>query len=119
MINISRFLFTILIMFFICLAGYFIFSPLYSSQHVIIDYGIHPFDICIKQPVIWNYCKHFFILTYIYSSFFFSNILFNLFFSKKNPKKSNIKKNNKKKEKNHYALINPKPPDEKLQLLVR
>lgn len=126
MIFISRFLFSLLIMLFICFIGYFTFIPLYNSEHVIIDYGIHPFDICIEQPIIWKYCKSWFIFTYIYSSFFFSNMFFNLFFKKKQKslnkhtkKISNNKKFRCKKSRISHSLIDPKPPNEELQLLIR
>ncbi len=113
-------------MFFICLIGYHIFLPLYQSEHIIIDYGIHPFDICIEQPIIWKYCKYWFIFTYIFTSFFISNMLFHLLFKKNHKCRSkpksetlDIKNKNKLKSKPSYSLIDPKPPDKKLQLLIR
>lgn len=109
-------------MLFLCFLGYQIFLPLYQSQHVIIDYGIHPFDICIEQPFIWKYCKYWFIFTYIFTSFFIANSIFNLFLknSTKNNKKVNrrIKSKKSKEEKLSYSLIDPKPQNEKLKLLI-
>ena len=68
--------------------SFFIFFPIYNSDEIIISYGIHPFDICSKNPTLWKYIKITFIFTYIFSNIIFSNFLFNNllynFFSKKN-----------------------------------
>lgn len=113
-------------MLFLCLLGYHIFFPLYQAKHVIINYGISPFDICIEQPTIWKYCKYWFMFTYVFASFFISNMTFNLFektsckFPNKNTKrKIHSKKKKSKNPKVSYSLIEPKPPDEKLKLLIR
>lgn len=93
--------------------GYKIFSPIYFQNHIIIDYGLHPFDICIEQPVLWKYLKILFLITYIYSGIFFSNLLSNLFHLK-NKSKTNKKI---KLNKNNYSLINSNKKNE-LKLLV-
>jgi len=123
---IKRIIFTLCITLFLCLAGYYIFLPLYQSEHIIIDYGISPFDICIEQPIIWKYCKCWFIFTYIFSSFFIANMFFHLlsnlpFHSNKIKKRKKINsylKSNFKKKKTIYSFIEPKPPDKKLELLI-
>ena len=40
---------------------------------------MHPFDICIEQPLLWKYIKIAFIFSYIFSSFIISNSIFLLF----------------------------------------
>ena len=92
-----------------CFIGYKIFSPIYFQNSIIINYGFHPFDICVEQPILWKYLKILFLITYIYSSIFFSNLFFNLF-NFKNAKKINIKKNN-------YSLIKSNKKNE-LNLLI-
>ena len=92
-----------------CFIGYKIFSPIYFQNSIIINYGLHPFDICVEQPILWKYLKILFLITYIYSSIFFSNLFFNLF-NFKNAKKINIKKNN-------YSLIKSNKKNE-LNLLI-
>ena len=82
-----------------------------------IDYGLHPFNICMEQPVIWKYIKIWFIFSYIFSSFFIANIFFSLFknllsmfhFSKKKPIK-------RKKIFHQYHFLSP--PSSPLKLLV-
>ena len=61
------------------------FSDIFYSNSVIITYGLHPFDICIKNPELWGYIKISFFITYVFSSFIISNfiyIIFSLFFKK-------------------------------------
>lgn len=107
-------------MFFLCLVGYLVFSPLYYQKQVIIDYGIHPFDICIEQPIIWKYCKYWFIFTYIFASFFISNSIY-LFFLKILSNifpTTQIQNHKKKKAKKVYSLIEPKSTIKNLELLI-
>ncbi len=65
----------------LCFLGYLIFSPLYTTNSIIVDYGLHTFDICTEQPIIWKYCKIWFCFTYLFSSFFIANLLFHIFHS--------------------------------------
>ena len=61
------------------------FSDIFYSNSVIITYGLHPFDICIKNPELWEYIKIAFFITYVFSSFIISNfiyIIFSLFLKK-------------------------------------
>ena len=96
---------------------------MYQTDHVIIDYGINPFDICIKQPTIWKFCKFWFVFTYVFASFFISNLFINLLYKHFKDSNKNINKKTKiKKSKNKrkiYSLIDPKPQNEKLELLIR
>ena len=82
--------------------SFIIFSPIYFSNEIIITYGIHPFDICTKNPILWKYIKITFIFTYIFSNIIFSLFLFNRFFinilkkfnNTENVKNKNLIKNN-------------------------
>lgn len=63
-----------------CCFGYYYFSPIYTSSAVIISYGIHPFNICEKNPDLWYLIKSLFLITYIFSSIISSHLLYqNLF----------------------------------------
>ena len=72
-----------------------IFYPIFISDEIIITYGVHPFNICLKNPLLWKYIKIVFIFTYVFSNFIFSNFIFNQFlvkfFVKKDKKSSGIK----------------------------
>ena len=59
-----------------------IFYPIFTSDEIIITYGLHPFNICLENPLLWKYIKIIFVFTYIFSSFIFSNFIFNQFLSK-------------------------------------
>ncbi len=59
-----------------CLFAYFLFSPIYHESHIIIPYGLQPFDICIEQPFLWNIIKIAFIFIYLYTNLF---LFFSLF----------------------------------------
>ena len=50
--------------------------PLYTAQEVIITYGIHPFDICSKNPDLWQFLKISYIFIFIFSQFVISYFLY-------------------------------------------
>ena len=62
--------------FILLFIGYNLFSPIYSSNNIIITYGIHPFNICNKNPELWQIIKYIFIFTYIFSSIIISNFIY-------------------------------------------
>lgn len=72
-----------------------IFYPIFISDEIIITYGVHPFNICLKNPLLWKYIKIVFIFTYVFSNFIFSNFILNQFlvkfFVKKDKKSSGSK----------------------------
>ena len=59
---------------FICM--YLFFHPLFIATEVIIPYSFTPFDICQKNPILWENLKHFYIIFY----FFCNLILFRFVF---------------------------------------
>ncbi len=106
-----------------CFFGYYFFSPILTAPHVIISYGIHPFDIVLKNPELWKYIKLLFIFTFIFSSFIISNFLYkNIFctilhfFSTFHFfEKANLLK---EKRKYKYSILNIKPYNNQLQLYI-
>ena len=75
---IKRLLFIVIFSCIYCFIGYKLFSIIIYSNSVIIPYGIHPFDICIKNPDLWRYIKITFIFTYIFSSLIISNSIYRI-----------------------------------------
>ena len=75
---IKRLLFILIFSFIYCSIGYKLFSNIIYANSVIIPYGIHPFDICIKNPDLWRYIKITFIFTYIFSSLIISNSIYRI-----------------------------------------
>ena len=81
--------------FILDILGIFIFKDIFLSKKIIIKYAINPFDICEKQPQLWNNIKLLFIFSYMISSIIISNNIFKII--------KNIKKNNEKNsKKNNY-----------------
>ena len=73
-----------------------IFYPIYTSKEIIITYGIHPFDICSKNPDLWKYIKIAYVLTFFISNFVIYNFIysrllvnFKFFNTIQNPETSN------------------------------
>ena len=75
---IKRLLFIIIFSCIYCFIGYKLFSSIIYANSVIIPYGVHPFDICIKNPDLWRYIKITFIFTYIFSSLIISNSIYQI-----------------------------------------
>ena len=76
-----------------CLICFFTFKSLYVSDTVIFTLAIHPFNICEKQPLIWNLIKSLFIVFYIFSNYIISFNILNKLIRKKSKKFSFINKN--------------------------
>lgn len=83
-------LFTIISFFIIFL----IFKPIFISDTIIFPFAIHPFNICEKQPLIWNIIKYLFIFDYLFSNFILFNSIFSKIFYKKTKIKIKTLKNN-------------------------
>ena len=75
-----------------------LFYPIYSSEEIIITYGINPFDICSNNLQLWNIIKLSYIFVFIFSNFTISSFIFNRFFNKFNYLKINSISTNNKKE---------------------
>ena len=93
---------------FICsfvldILGIIIFKDIFYAKKIIIKYAINPFDICEKQPQLWNNIKLLFVFSYIISSIIISNNIFKII---KNIKENNEK--NSKKNNNYYNKNNQK-----------
>ena len=89
--------------FILDILGIFIFKDIFYAKKIIIKYAINPFDICEKQPQLWNNIKLLFVFSYIISSIIISNNIFKII---KNIKENNDK--NSKKNNNYYNKNNQK-----------
>lgn len=52
------------------------FTPIYTATEIIIPYGIHPFDICTKNPKLWDTIKQIYLFTFIFSNFIISRFIY-------------------------------------------
>ena len=57
MIYFKRIIFSCFFMILFFIIYWSIFSPIYLSETIIIKYAVHPFNICEKQPFLWNIIK--------------------------------------------------------------
>ena len=56
--------------------GCYLFYPIYTADSIIIPYSLHPYDICVRYPVIWMKLKGYFILFYLLSCTLISNFAY-------------------------------------------
>lgn len=61
---------------------YHIFKPIFTANHLIFPYAIHPFDIVSVYPNTWILLKKIYFLTFLFSYFILFNKIFNLIFLK-------------------------------------
>ena len=52
------------------------FYSIYTAEELIIPYGIHPFDICSSNPILWKYLKILHIISFAFSMIIFLNFSF-------------------------------------------
>ena len=69
-------MFCLLFVITLCFIAYNFFNPLYTTQEVIITYGIHPFDICSKNPDLWKFFKISYIFVFVFSQFVISYFIY-------------------------------------------
>ena len=121
----KRILFNFIFLSIIFIIGFFMFSPLYKLNSVYISYGLFPYDICQKQPQLWNFIKILFVVSSFLSATIILNFIYSLLFKNKEQNNTNLEFFNKfKKMLNAPNYFNITPPiaykdeDSPLQLLV-
>ena len=55
---------------------YYVFYPIFMAEEVILSYGIHPFDICSKNPELWKMLKILYLICFIFSNFIVSHFIY-------------------------------------------
>ncbi len=84
---------------------YHIFKPIFTANHIIFPYAIHPFDIVSVYPDTWILLKKVYFITFLFSYFILFNKIFNLI-SLKIPKISKkISYLEKSKTSNELSLL--------------
>ncbi len=92
---IRHLLWCIVFSFILCLIGFCLFKPIYEASSVIVPYSLHPYDICVTKPDLWEKIKFYFIVFYIASSFICSNSIYSKLLFMKQNYKSKIHKKDK------------------------
>ncbi len=99
----KRLLFNFIFIFIFFSIGFFLFSPLYKLDSVYISYGLFPYDICQKQPLLWKYIKIIFILSSLINLIIIANMIYSKFFKIQPIKK--VEKSFQKVDKNTLQLF--------------
>ena len=60
------------------------FSNIFYSDNILIDFAIHPFNICDKYPDLWKFIKISYILSFNITILIISYIIYSSIFSKQN-----------------------------------
>lgn len=74
--------------------GFFIFYPIYTSDSIYISYGLFPYNVCEKQPLLWAWIKIIFVISNFITLNIISNSLYSRIFKTKPLKNSNNNFNN-------------------------
>ena len=61
---IKEFIFFIIFLLINSFITFKLFYPIFTAKEVIITYGIHPFDICSKNPDLWKILKISYLLSF-------------------------------------------------------
>ena len=71
------------------------FSQIFYSNYILIDFAVHPFNICEKYPDLWKFIKISYVISLNIAILIISNLIYSSIFSKqKLDKKENILINN-------------------------
>ena len=62
-----------------CFCAWQFFFPIFKSEEIIISLGIHPFDICYDNPILWKYIKFSFVIFYIFANYIIMNSIISRF----------------------------------------
>ena len=90
----KRLLFNFIFLLIFFLIEFFIFYPIYTSDSIYISYGLFPYNICEKQPILWAWIKIIFVISNFITLNIISNSLYSRIFKTKPLKNSNNNFNN-------------------------
>lgn len=107
----KRILFITTYLLIIFIIGFIIFSPLYKLNSVYINYGLVSYDICKKQPQLWNALKKIFIISNLLTCSIILNTLYSKIYTKQNSKNKTI--NPQQIQNNELQLLIGKDLEEK------
>ena len=58
------------------------FKEIFFSNNILIDFAIHPFNICEKYPDLWKFVKISYVLSYSVSILIIFNLIYSVIFNK-------------------------------------
>ena len=102
----NRLLFISICLCFSNIVMFLIFQEIFYSNNILIDFAIHPFNICQKSPDLWKFIKITYVISFNMAILVISILIYSSIFSKQ-----------KKKNKVNNLLTN-KSSSDSLSLLV-
>lgn len=85
---IHRFIFVLSFLLVFAIIHFIIFYPVYTSDTIMFEFALHPFNICKQYPNGWILIKKLYILFFLFSHFIVANFIYSFLFTKA-PKEKN------------------------------
>lgn len=85
----NRLCFSSIFVLFFTFLNFLFFRNIFFSNKIIIDFAIHPFNICIEYPKLWSFIKASYIFSYLFTSIILANTIYPFIFSKETTKQTN------------------------------
>ena len=63
---------------------FLIFSKIFFSNYILIDFAVNPFNICEKYPDLWKFIKLSYVISFNITLFIISHLIYFSIFSKQN-----------------------------------
>ena len=78
---------------FICsvITMFLVFKDIFCSNYILIDFALHPFNICDKYPDLWNFIKISYLVSFCACILIVSNFLYSIIFNKEKNIKKDLK----------------------------
>jgi len=61
---------------------FLVFSKIFYSNYILIDFAIHPFNICDKYPDLWKFIKISYVISFNITILIISNLIYSSIFSR-------------------------------------
>jgi len=61
---------------------FLLFSKIFYSNYILIDFAVHPFNICEKYPDLWKFIKISYVISFSATILIISNLIYSTIFSK-------------------------------------
>ena len=83
-----RLLFLSIIFCFSNILMFLFFSKIFYSNYILIDFAVHPFNICEKYCDLWKFIKISYVISFNGTALIISNLIYSTIFSKENLNKN-------------------------------
>lgn len=86
---------------------FFYFKEIFFSNNILIDFAIHPFNICEKYPDLWNFIKISYLISFSITTLVVFSFIYAIIFNKKsiNSSDENLLSNNNLNSASNLSLL--------------